>query len=383
MDTRPSILVWGEEILDPARRLLRRIDAQIDDFSSRATAEDIEREYALVVMSLAQALELEQSESAGSAGLPGKPVRVVIHNQDFLPLRDRLRRVGVDFLVQMSVDPAVLRLLFLHAIFHGPEKRSLPRLLVGSRVSYIAPEARWPATLVDLNADGCRLLTTARLPLPDTPVTLILPAALAGGEPLELRGRALRAESEAESERERQLALAFDSLDPKLSRRLDALVSGKAIGTLVTRLADAEPSRKLEVQSPRDRRRSARVPYSNIVTALIGDDTRILLGRDLSRAGVRVEPAPNLGVGRALEVAIYGATRQEPVLVPAVVARDDGEHGLLLRFDQAASTAICELDDILRDRAGLCSLTRLDSPGGPVVVTGMPLRKGAGKRRGC
>jgi len=358
MDSRPSILVWGDEILDPARRLLRHFDAQQDDFSSRAMVEDIEREYALVVMSLAQALELEKAESAGWVGPLGKPVRVVIHSQDFLPLRDRLRRVGVDFLVQASVDPAVLRLLFLHAIFRGPEKRSLPRLLVGARVSFVAAKARRTATLVDLSTDGCRLLTASRVPPPDTSVTLVLPEALAGGEPLKLRGRALRVESQAEPERGKlQFAVVFEPLGPVRSRRLDALLSGKAIGTLVTRLADAEPAREEEAEAPPDRRQSPRVPYSDIVTAISGDDTRILLGRDLSSSGVRVEAMANFGLGQEL----------------------DGEHGLLLRFDSAASKPLSELEDILRDRAGLCSLTRLDSASGPVVVTGMPLRKGSGR----
>jgi hypothetical protein len=105
------------------------------------------------------------------------------------------------------------------------------------------------------------------------------------------------------------------------------------------------------------------------VTALIGDETRVLLGRDLSRAGVRVEPAAGLTVGRALRVAIYGAARTEPVVVPAVVTRDDGEQGLLLRFDQAAVPTLGDLDSVLRTRGALGKLTRLDARGGPVVVS--------------
>jgi len=407
MSARPSILLWGDAILDPARRLLRRTQAGVDDLSSRATVEDIERSYELVVMSLAQALELEVAESAERATLPGKPVRVVIHSQDYLPLRDRLRRVGIDFLVHSSGDPGVLQLLFLHALFTGPEKRNAPRLLVGSRVAYATPEANWPGTLVDLNREGCRILSSSPVPSPETPVTVVLPAALAKGRALALRGRAVRAvraEAEADGDEDHQFAVEFEVLDAALTRRLDTLLEGKAIGTLVTRLADCEPepaARRETRTSERDRRgaaaappgeatsadaqperrKSPRVPYSNIVTALIGDDTQILLGRDLSRSGVRVEPAADLAVGSTLRVAIYGAARIEPALVPAVVARDDGEQGLLLRFDQAATQPLAELEKILRTRGVLGPLTRLDAAGGPVVVSGTTAGSGDGQGR--
>jgi len=62
----------------------------------------------------------------------------------------------------------------------------------------------------------------------------------------------------------------------------------------------------------------------------------VVLGRDLSIAGMRADRVPELEVGTELELAIYGPSGAEPVLVQAVVARDDGPHGTVFHFKSMA-----------------------------------------------
>jgi hypothetical protein len=68
--------------------------------------------------------------------------------------------------------------------------------------------------------------------------------------------------------------------------------------------------------------------------ALGEEATRVLLGRDISTGGMRVDPNPSLAVGDRLQLALHAGSRSEPMVVHAEVLRDDGEDGLVLRFEQ-------------------------------------------------
>ena len=83
-----------------------------------------------------------------------------------------------------------------------------------------------------------------------------------------------------------------------------------------------------------DRRRNARATFSAKVPAFGSSALRVLVGRDLSTGGMRVESNPNISVGDRLHLAIYGTPDDEPLLIWATVERDDGERGLELTFDE-------------------------------------------------
>jgi hypothetical protein len=187
-----------------------------------------------------------------------------------------------------------------------------------------------------------------------------LPSKLAGGEEFALSGRVLRTEAPPGSPN-RLVTVAFDELGEGPLELLDAILEGTVIGTLVTRLGDelagdaaaATPPLTRELQpDPADpapgvpaasqseyphERRNPRVAYTRKVTALMGGGEHVILGRDLSIEGMRTEPLPELTVGTQLELAIYGPSGAEPVLVQAVVSRDDGPLGTAFHFNDMAS----------------------------------------------
>ncbi len=91
-----------------------------------------------------------------------------------------------------------------------------------------------------------------------------------------------------------------------------------------------------------DRRRSERATFDAKVPAFGSSALRVLVGRDLSIGGMRVEANPNISIGDRLHLAIYGAPDDEPLLIWATVDRDDGEQGLELTFD--------ELHEVIQNR---------------------------------
>jgi len=84
---------------------------------------------------------------------------------------------------------------------------------------------------------------------------------------------------------------------------------------------------------PPERRRHDRRVYDRRVLAEAASAMhRMLFGRDLSPGGMRVDRHPDLRVGSRMRLALYDPAREAPLVVDAVVARDDGARGFGLQF---------------------------------------------------
>ncbi len=389
MKRRPTVLLIDDGELVRVRELLTELEAEVDELRGEAMPEDVEQPYDVVVTTAQRAIALADPHDArlpSKACLPGKAVWIAVHHQDFLPLRDRLRGMGVHYLVHLTVDSAVLRLLLLHALYRGPERRDAPRLLAGSTVSCRLPGSRWPATLVDLTLDGCRLLAPHAVAWGSS-IAVALPAGLAGEGEVVLQGRVVRSEPDADSppQRERHLlALTFDSLHPSWVQLWDTVLKGRAIGTRVTRLADdrtarhgsddAEPSQQPPRASkkPSDRRRQRRGSYDQRVLAIAEEATHVIVGRDLSVGGMRVDPHPQLWVGARVLLSIVCGSDDEALVVHARVERDDGEAGLVIRFNHGAPELRQRLQGIVASLPAIESVGEDGPPGVRVLASVSP-----------
>jgi hypothetical protein len=256
----------------------------------------------------------------------------------------------------------------MHSVYRGAEKRGELRLPVGSQVDCRDAGANpFAAELLDLACDGCRLLSKHPLQ-PGAALSVDLPSKLAGGAELSLPGRILRIEPHRGSERN-LVTVAFDELAEEALELLGGILEGKVIGTVVTRLGDdlseetastsmvrrpaPEPAQEAAPEpaapqgAPPHPRQNRRITYNRRVTALLGGGEYVILGRDLSIAGMRSEPLPEFTVGTALELAVYGPSGAEPVLVQAVVSRDDGPLGTVFRFESIAGGDRKRLESIV------------------------------------
>jgi hypothetical protein len=73
----------------------------------------------------------------------------------------------------------------------------------------------------------------------------------------------------------------------------------------------------------------------------------VLLGRDLSAGGMRVERLPGLHVGQQFRLALYGPSSTEAFVVQSSIIRDDGEQGLALRFEGVDDSLAVELEKMV------------------------------------
>ena len=133
------------------------------------------------------AVHMPKGGHAGSDGL----TRIVVVNEDSTTLRAKLREIGFDYMVRRPVHPEALRLLILHCLYTGDERRGEPRVPVGFEVSFRTGLLPRRAALVDLSSRGCRLLSRFALE-PGKRITLQIPHAIGSTEALTLRGRVIR-----------------------------------------------------------------------------------------------------------------------------------------------------------------------------------------------
>jgi len=328
------------------------------------------------------------------------PIRIVVAGEDSNALRAQLRRIGFDYLIRRPVHPDALRLLLLRCLYKGDERRQTDRVAVGSEVSFRAGLLTRRATLVDLSVGGCRLISSTALEQGKR-LRVQIPEALDTGEPFTLTGRVVRTSLELGPDGESiyHLGLQFDRVNDDIRSALVAVIEDRANGPATLRPSasmahasrsetaspppESAPRAELQVdvgiepdfedevaQSAKrgdpipvdaaghlaesedsdggaDRRTG--VGYQQTVPAFGKRALRVLVGRDLSMGGMRIEPLPGLELGDRLHLAIYGDPGEAPFLIWATVTRDDGAAGLGLVFDPVDPKIATRLEAIVGD----------------------------------
>jgi hypothetical protein len=282
-----------------------------------------------------------------------------------------MQREKIEFVVRRPVHPAALRLLIVHALYRGREKREVSRVSIGAPVHFRTGWIWRRAILVDLSIRGCRLQAPQRLARGDR-VSIRLPAKIAGRRSIRLAGRVVR---QRPAERSQQgvdvIAIRFDAKAFDVAQRLRATVNEHASGpaslprSIAKRFAIAAPeqgvSRDADARVPANAGepastaastkargvRADRRSFPRRVIALGEEFTRVLIGRDLSVGGMRVDPNPELLPGDFIQIALHSRAGELPLVVRAAVCRDDGEAGLALQFQGLSREATAYLREML------------------------------------
>jgi hypothetical protein len=299
------------------------------------------------------------------------PIRVMVVNEDSNALRMQLRRSGFDYLVRRPVHAEALRLMLLHCCYKGEERRREPRVAVGVEISFRAGLLSRDATLVDLSSRGCRLLSLHRVELGKR-ITVQIPEALDdGGELLQVPARVVHvADADTGGPESFWVGCAFDKLDELAQHALALIIEDHAQGPATLRTgrgtAPGEPPAEPRAKSLApaldratavdDRRRERRAAYSQTIPAFGERALRVLVGRDLSAGGMRVERHTDLWLGDHLQLAIYGDAGEAPMLIWGHVERSDGDDGMVIRFDPLDESVQARLERLVSNLPAVESL---------------------------
>jgi hypothetical protein len=386
----PKILLLHDGELADVAALLCELGAAITERRAGPAAQDGESSWRLVLASARRALDLPAGLLRASA------VRIAVLDGQSRTVGALLRRASFELVVRRPVHPVALRLLLLHALYRGPEKRRTPRVSVGAPVHFRSGLRRHRAILAEISERGCRLLTSQRAALGQT-VTLLIPAALAGGRAFSVKGLVVRM-LPAQIGTPGVLTLEFDPVPPAVRVRLRAVVSAHRLGPSALSLGDAatqeprppkpapapiaarpelpapvapiaaepleapaeavapEPEPELELEPPAPPRRL--VPLCN-------EASRVVLARGLTREGMRADPSPRLARGGELTLALHLESDGPPLRVRVQVEPGESDAGPWLRFKDLAPTDGERLDRLL---TGLWVLAAGDGPEHTLVV---------------
>jgi hypothetical protein len=340
----PSVLLLHDGELADLARVIEPLGGI--DRRGNPTELDRTRVWDVIIASATRMLELNEHLSDTSA------VRIAVLDGDSKRLRKMLHRVDTDLLVRQPVHPAALRLLILHALYRGPEKRRTTRVSMGAPVRFRSGLRRRPAILAELSTRGCRMMVDSgcHRAAPDRLMTVVLPPEVTNDKrSLSLRGHVMRVSSaEAGSE---VIAVLFELLRESVRERLESIVSAHSRGPAVLDEAVASALRSVPIisedaeslptlpgdddphspdldvpndEAPGERRTQSRHTISRRIIALGDEAARVLIGRDISVGGMRIDPTPGLAMGDRLKVAVHVRPDGQPLVVSAEIVRDDG-----------------------------------------------------------
>ena len=383
----PSVLVLDDGELERLQQVLVRLGA---DFV-RVTGDDIPSKVPsprdLLITSGRRAMSMPRVVS-DDANVP-TPFWVCIYDQDFRPLRERLRSLGVHFLIRGEVEASSVQLFLLQLLHRGAERRRCRRIPLRCEMELEIGSDRRKVQLVEISGETCRFVTDRDIPS-GVRVTLRLPPSLTGGESYDLAARRIRAAACESAAGEPALAIVvgFRDLELEVKEQLGALLAGSQKGTQVTPLAEEPPpepapeqreSSSEDAPEPWDperdgeRRSHERRTYDRRVEALrwsSDEGPRVALGKDLSRSGVRVVTSSRPQVGARVTLALYGGPREEPVVIEAEVVRVSGAESSL-RFLSSNREQHRQLEKLAGERPDFESL-QADPEEGLVVGRLLP-----------
>jgi hypothetical protein len=365
--TNPILIVDDGELED-VRQILDSLQVEFALLRGGAIPDKIDPPSRLFVATPRRALLAEHWKTPPNGG----PTRVGIVSEDSNTLRTMLRRLGFHLLIRRPVNAYALRLILLRAIYSGEERRQEDRVPIGAPVSYRSGFFKRPGTIAELSLRGGRLLTDSPLrtgsrisiqvPVPET------------GRTLSLGVRVVRVSHEPVAGGQHTVAFTIDAKDrtPDLQRLLQHYRSGPAQVAATAegrRAQESEPKLPLAApSSDAERRKHERVVFKTEVIGLSEEAATVLVGRDLSIGGMRVEGNPQLDVGMRLRLAVFGAPREEPILVRAEVTRaDDGAHAL--RFVDVGAEAASRLEKLVAHLPSVEPLDQEEADGLGAVVT--------------
>jgi hypothetical protein len=374
MSVAPSVLVLDDGELDHFQIALRRLGVDFDRRVAGRSGVAVEMPRDILLTTWRRAVKMPHFQMA--PGAVEEPVRVCVHGQDFLPLRERLRDEGFHFLVHSLVHPESLRLFLLQLLYRGVERRGGVRLPVVCEATCEVGSERRKVNLIDLSLNAVRLLSPCEVPT-DLEMTFYLPPQLSGGKRIGIPGRSVRCvPSENEDLQTGFCVLVeFTDLDASTRSHLEGCLTGSRLGSqfiplepLPNQAREGEPGSA--PNGGEDMRRNPRVEYAKAVPTLssVGSSgADVVLGSDLSLQGIRLAPHEGLGVESRLTLALHGGSRGAPLLLEADVVRDDGDRGLGLRFVLLSPADREELAKLIAELKPIESLR--DREGEPLVVS--------------
>jgi hypothetical protein len=361
----PEAIVIDDGELDDVVHILAELGVKTERQSPKGDSLSANwiRPQHLLVVTAKRALKLRlplgtESQSFSSVSVADSDARMVC---------SAVRRLGYQYAVSRPIHPLALSMLLRQAIFPHNENRAVPRGVLGCPVKWWCGWGRKrPGVILDISMVSCQLLVQEAEALGRV-VKIRVPEGIASGCAFTLTGEVTRSNCGAGG---KKLVVSFGGLSDRVLERLQQILAlpspyrlkGEPLMLEDEAAIALESDRAKHDATPVNRRREARSAIRQEVVALEHRSSQVkhvLVSSDLSVNGMRVEAHPSLALGDQMDLALYEDSEGTPLVLSAVVTRDDGRLGWWCRFVGATPEVREQLLEVL-DR--FPPVTRLDEP---------------------
>lgn len=190
----------------------------------------------------------------GTPNLSLWPRTIAVIDDSSKTLVAHLNRIGVSLVVRRPIHPRTLRLLLLHEIYRGPERRRKKRILIGHPVRIGAGLFKHRGTLLELSTSG------ARIELPNAPkigstLKILIGKDLTLAKPLKLHAKVVRCirPSGSNGRREAEIGVAITNASKEakaIAAILDRFAAGPAAWEGKLKTGGAQTAATAEVTQP-------------------------------------------------------------------------------------------------------------------------------------
>jgi hypothetical protein len=374
---QPGVLLLDDGELHAVARTLDEMEVPYERLSG--VSGEIAPPLDLLIATPCRASQVRRGSPLGARS--GRPIRIIATDENSPGMRRKLERLGFQILVRPAAHRDVWRLLIERAT--GAEQRDEERHALSSTVSVSTGRAQQVATVVDISNRGCRLRSAQEFRA-GTQVRFEI-ATSESGELARLSGRVVRVAGEylestgavhsaamlfdsdlADHDRTRLTALlnrlSLSATAPSAAGQtvLPACSSTSMPGLTLDDETDPPLSAAVEVElqiqpdatrswsdAGGERRQHSRGAFAAPIVATGSSRDQVLIGREISTGGMRIEAASGLEEGDRFRLAIYGPADMDPLQVVARVLRSDGMKGRALGFEDVSREVATKLEKLV------------------------------------
>ena len=187
------------------------------------------------------------------------PRTIAVVDDGSKTLAAHLNRIGVAMVVRRPIHPRTLRLLLLHELYCGPERRIRKRVLIGHPIRAGVGLFKQDATLLELSRTGARI-SLANPPKIGTTIQFVLGKELTNSKPIKVQAKVVRCVRPADGSGRGEGEIGLSLSDAGgLARPIQAILDRFASGPASTGTAARSAT---EIPSPRNASASVAVPSS-------------------------------------------------------------------------------------------------------------------------
>jgi hypothetical protein len=219
-----AVLIQQDGELSEFADLLSELAVPVDECSAGFPDREQLKGAGIVIISGEMFLE------SGTPDLSLWPRTIAVVDDSSRTLVAHLNRIGVAMVIRRPIHPRALRLLLLHEIYRGPERRGRRRILIGHPIRISSGLFRTQATLLELSPAGARIELASALKV-GSKIRILIGKELTKNKAVQFQAKVIRAIPASDKKNRAKSEIAVSILDAtRHAKTIKAILDRFALG---------------------------------------------------------------------------------------------------------------------------------------------------------